>query len=65
MTLVVGGLFGLGLCAYLLVVGLTQWGTAFPRIGRWLDAKLYRAFPRLGHVFIPEQAQDEEVSQND
>ncbi len=60
MSVVLGVLLGLGLCLYALIVGITQWGTAFPRIGRWLDAKLYRAFPRLGHLFIPEEPQDEE-----
>jgi hypothetical protein len=46
---------------FAICIGLLRWGTAFPRFGRWLDARLYRAFPRLGHVFIdsPDEHPDE------
>ena len=40
--------------------GHTGYGL-FPRFGRWLDGKPYRAFPRLGPLFMPEEPRDEET----
>jgi hypothetical protein len=42
----------------LLLAILLRWATVFPRLGRWLDAKLYRAFPRLGHLLLDENSRE-------
>jgi hypothetical protein len=42
-----------------LLAILSRWGTVFPRFGAWLDAKLYRAFPRLGHLLLDENSQED------
>lgn len=43
-----------------IVVGvLLRWGQAVPRFGRWLDGKIYRLFPRLGHLFVEDQEEDQ------
>jgi hypothetical protein len=44
----------------LVSVAIARHGFRNPRFGRWLDAKLYRAFPRLGHVFVEEENQEDE-----
>ncbi len=44
----------------LVFIAVMRWGITFPRFGRWLDARLYRAFPRLGHVFVEEENRDGE-----
>jgi hypothetical protein len=42
-----------------LVAILPRWGEASPRFGRWLDGRIYRALPRLEHLFVegPEEEQ--------
>jgi hypothetical protein len=42
-----------------LVIGILRYGILFPRIGRWLDARIYAAFPRAGHLFTDEDATPE------
>lgn len=55
---IVGVLFGIIFVAVFLVIALARWGTVFPRFGRWLDAQMYRVFPRLGHLFITDEEVD-------
>lgn len=41
------------------IVVVLRWATAFPRLGRWLDAKLYRVFPRVGHLLVDEPREED------
>jgi hypothetical protein len=38
---------------------LLRWGQTFPRVGRWLDERIYRMFPRLGHLFVEDSEEDQ------
>jgi hypothetical protein len=44
----------------LVFVTVARNGFRYPRFGRWLDAQLHRAFPRLGHVFVEEENREGE-----
>ncbi len=41
-----------------IAVALTRFAWISPRFRRWLDAKLYRAFPRLGHLLSDDSLSD-------
>jgi len=34
---------------------------AFPRFGRWLDARIYAPFPRAGHLFVNEREAEDQA----
>jgi len=42
-----------------LVIGVLRYGMYYPRIGRWLDARIYTAFPRAGHLFVNDDKEPE------
>lgn len=66
MRRVVSTVFTVLFCVVLVptvVVGaLLRWGEAFPRLGRWLDGRIYRAFPRLGHLFVEDPEEEQSIS---
>jgi hypothetical protein len=45
-----------------LLMIVLRWGTAFPRLGRWLDARLYSAYPRFGHLFVEDAGGREDTT---
>jgi hypothetical protein len=56
---VAGLIFGVLLVPLMLFLLVTRLGLLYPRLGRWIDRRAYRAMPRLGHLFMS----DEEVSE--
>jgi hypothetical protein len=54
MELALGIFMGLLMAAAFIVAGVLRYGVVFPRLGRWLDPRLYRLFPRAGHLFVDE-----------
>jgi hypothetical protein len=56
----VGIVLGALVAATVLVIGVFRSGLAFPRFGRWLDARIYAAFPRAGHFFVNEREDEDE-----
>jgi hypothetical protein len=52
--------FGIVIILLCVLTVVARYGLLFPRFGRWLDARLYRSFPRLGHLFVDEENYDNE-----
>jgi hypothetical protein len=45
---------GILLAFFCVFAVVTRYAVSFPRFGRWLDARIYRAFPRVGHLFVSD-----------
>jgi hypothetical protein len=57
--------FGVVIVLFCIFAVVARYGLLFPRLGRWIDARLYRVFPRLGHLFVEEENREvEEVPVN-
>jgi hypothetical protein len=54
-------IFGTVFVGVLTFMAVLRWGMTYPRFGRRLDAKLYRASPRLGHWFVDDPDEGDEV----
>jgi hypothetical protein len=50
----VGIVVGVLLALFCIFAVVTRYALSFPRFGRWLDARIYRAFPRVGHLFVSD-----------
>lgn len=46
---------GIMVCLFCVFAIVARYGTLFPRFGRWLDARINRALPQLGHLFITDE----------
>ena len=60
METAIGIVMGTLLAMTIVVIGILRYGILFPRIGRRLDARIYAAFPRLGHLFVQEEPSPED-----
>jgi hypothetical protein len=52
--------FGVVFILFCVFAVVARYGVLFPRFGRWLDARLYRVFPRLGHLFVEQENREVE-----
>lgn len=59
MEIALGIFFGVLTFVCVATLAAAAWGLRSPRVGRWLDAKAYRAFPRLGHLFIQDSNRED------
>ena len=52
---IAGIVFGVLAAPIILFLLLARFGTTFPRLGRWMDGRIYSVLPRLGHMFLSEE----------